>query len=128
MVDTIDSIPTTNIGRAIEELFVAEKQSVLIYIKMIPEKDRLHKIRIHLKNIQYLMALGAKDNLFPVKERFMKKVRKMTDALGKWHDYKSLLYSMDAYEINNPEHSKDLFFRKNIEKKLEERNKAITSH
>jgi DNA topoisomerase VI subunit B len=105
MLSTIDSIPIKHILRAIEELYGFETEGVLTYLKKLPERVWLHKIRIHLKNIQYTENLAEKNNQSLVRESFMRKIKEIADALGEWHDYESLLSSMESYEMNNPEHS-----------------------
>jgi len=56
----------------------------------------------------------------------MRKIKEIADALGEWHDYESLLSSMESYEMNKPGHS-IVSLKEKVESILKERERAIIS-
>jgi CHAD domain-containing protein len=124
LLHTIESTPSEDLSRAIEEQLSAEMERAFFYIKNLPEEARLHKIRIHLKNIQYLIRFGEKNNQILMPESFEKWLEKITDSLGNWHDYESLLHWVKAYELDSSEDSEAAGLKKKIEKLEKERSKS----
>jgi len=57
----------------------------------LPDTERLHKIRIHLKAVREILSILNKLFLDSHLGKLIKNIKKLNKAIGEWHDYTVLI-------------------------------------
>lgn len=95
----------------------------------LPQKKRdLHKIRIHIRNVNTLLVIMMKLNPSSAMIRLKKIVKPLIIELGDWHDYIVLHYSLQKYakRVSNKKSKKHLEkFIKRVKAQHEARAKKL---
>ena len=126
LVNILKSLPVETIIKTALMYVEKETKKIVALKDQLPNNEKLHKIRTHLKNVGEILAIIEQLDTPLVLDKWQTNIKSLGQRMGKWHDNVVLLSSLENFARQRQKNTKSLqAFVKRIELREKARQKKI---